>query len=107
METNMSEMHEFESLFYQIRNSTEPKKSNEVKDLTNFLRYNIISEKIFESKDSINSFRMKQSIPCKASSSDLKKNKPSTSEPKMSQLESASTKKLLLTPATNPAAPNF
>ena len=37
-----SSMHEFESLFYKIRNSAEPKKSNEVKDLTNFLRYNSV-----------------------------------------------------------------
>ena len=38
----MTEMHEFESLFYKIRNSAEPKKSNDVKDLTNFLRYNSV-----------------------------------------------------------------
>jgi len=41
-EFNMTEMHEFESLFYKIRNSAEPKKSNDVKDLTNFLRYNSV-----------------------------------------------------------------
>jgi hypothetical protein len=32
-------MHELESLFREIRNSKEPQKSNEVKDLTNFYRY--------------------------------------------------------------------
>ena len=46
----MSEMHEFESLFYQIRNSTEPKKSNEVKDLTNFLRYNTVKKDLTDAK---------------------------------------------------------
>ena len=33
-------LHEFESLFYEIRNSKQPRKPDEVKDLTNFYKYN-------------------------------------------------------------------